>query len=101
LEGLNAGFAKALAGENVNLPITDLRVPGGEGIPVAALAQIAKVPNVTRVTEQALFMGTYQEPKNVVGALATDPVKWFAMRPEFAISRQALEALASTPTGWS
>lgn len=99
LEGLNAGFAKALAGENVNLLITDLRVPGSEGIPIAALGQIEKIPNVTRVTEQALFMGTYQEPNNVVGALATDPIKWFAMRPEFVISRPALKALAGTPTG--
>jgi putative ABC transport system permease protein len=60
LQGLNAGFARTLADLNLNRLITDLRVPGGEGIPIAWFPRIEKVPGVERVTQQAMFIGTYR-----------------------------------------
>ena len=44
-------------------------------------------------------MGSYREPKNMVAVLATDPQRFFEVRPEFAISPEQFAALKSTRTG--
>ncbi len=99
LQGLNDGFDKAISDQRLDRLITDPRVPGGPPLPIAALAQIERIPGVTRVAQRATLIGTWREPKNVVAVLATDPQRFFAVRPEFAIAPQQFEALKITRTG--
>jgi putative ABC transport system permease protein len=99
LEGLNAGFAKALEDQDLNGLMTDMKIPGGEGIPISAMTKIERIPGVTVVAPRFYFIGAYQQPKNLVAALATEPRRWFALRPTFTVSRAHLAALATTPTG--
>jgi putative ABC transport system permease protein len=99
LEGLNAGFAKALADQDLNGLITDLKVPGGEGMPISAMTKIEQVPGVVVVAQRAYFMGAYQHASNTVAALATDPNRWFALRPGFKISKAQLTTFSSTRAG--
>lgn len=99
LEGLNAGFAKALADQDLTGLITDLKVPGGEGMPISAMTQIERVPGVVVVAQRAYFMASYQQPTKTVAALATDPIRWFALRPGFKISKAELATLVKTRAG--
>jgi putative ABC transport system permease protein len=99
LEGLNAGFAKALADQDLNGLITDTKIPGGQGIPISAMEKIARIPGVTVVAPRAYFMGAYQQPNNLVAALATDPRRWFALRPTFSITAAQLATFVATRSG--
>ncbi|MGH8177896.1 MAG: ABC transporter permease [Steroidobacter sp.] len=99
LQGINAGFARAIAGAHLDFLMTDTRVRGGAPMPISAMGDIQSVPNVTQVAQRAYFLGFYREPKDVVGALATDPQRWVAVRPGFAVAPEHLEAMRTTRTG--
>jgi putative ABC transport system permease protein len=99
LEGLNDGFDKAIADQHLDRLITDTRVAGAPPMPISALQQIEKIPGVTRVAQRATLIGSWREPKNMVAVLATDPQRFFAVRPEFAISPEHFKALTNTRTG--
>jgi putative ABC transport system permease protein len=99
LHGLNVGFAKVIADQHVDRLITDPRVPGGAPMPLAAASAIQNVPGVMIVAPRSMFFGTYQSPENAVVALATDPQRWFAVRPEIVIAKSQLDALLKTRTG--
>jgi putative ABC transport system permease protein len=68
-------------------------------MPISALQQIEKIPGVTRVAQRATLMGSWREPKDMVAVLATDPRRFFAVRPEFAISPEHFAALNNTRNG--
>lgn len=99
LQGLNDGFDKAIADQHLDRLITDPRVPGAPPMSISALAQIERIPGVTRVAQRATLMGSYREPKNMVAVLATDPQRFFGVRPEFAITPAHFAALKNTRTG--
>jgi putative ABC transport system permease protein len=99
LEGVNAGFAKALTDQDLGRLFTDLKVPGSEGMPISAMAEIEKVPGVIGVAQRAYFIGSYQQPKDFVSIVVVDPRRWFPMQPNLKISKQQLAALLSTRTG--
>lgn len=99
LQGLNAGFDKAVADQNLDMLITDSRVPGGPPMPVSALAQVERIPGVLAATERATFFGWYQQPKNTVAVIATDPAKFFALRTGLKVSKRGLDAMRATRTG--
>ena len=99
LEGLNDGFDKSIADQQLDRLITDTRVAGAPPMPISALQQIEKIPGVTRVAQRATLIGSWREPKDMVAVLATDPRRFFAVRPEFAISPGHFAALTSTRSG--
>jgi putative ABC transport system permease protein len=99
LQGLNHGFEKAIADQHLDRLITDPRVPGAPPLPVSALEQIEKIPGVTRVAQRATLMGAWREPKNLTMVLATDPQRFFSVRPEFTITPEHFTALKNTRTG--
>jgi putative ABC transport system permease protein len=99
LQGLDAGFDKAIADQHLDRLITDPRVVGAPSLPIAALAEIERIPGVTRVAQRATLIGSYREPKNLIAALATDPQRFFAVRPEFAIAPAHFAKLQATRTG--
>jgi putative ABC transport system permease protein len=93
LQGVNAGFARAITDEQLDMLITDPRVPGGPLLPMSILPDIERVPGVRSVSPRATFMAYYQDQKNLVAVLAVDPVRWFPMRPGFLISEAHFRAL--------
>jgi putative ABC transport system permease protein len=99
LEGVNAGFAKALADQDLGRLFTDLKVPGGEGMPISAMAEIEKVPGVIGVAQRAYFIGAYQQPKDLVAVVVVDPRRWFPMQPNLTISKEQFAALVNTRAG--
>jgi len=99
LQGLNDGFDKAIADQHLDRLITDTRVVGAPPMPISALTQIERIPGVTRVAQRATLIGSWREPRNMVAVLATDPQRFFAVRPEFAISPEHFAALKNTRSG--
>lgn len=101
LEGVNAGFAKAIADAHRDLLVTNTRVRGGAPMPIAAMAKIHSVPGVVDVAARAYFLGYVGDPvpKNGVAALATDPQLFFRIRPGFIVPRDSLSAMRRNRTG--
>jgi len=101
LEGVNAGFSKAIAEAHRDLLVTNTRVRGGAPMPIAALAAIQSIPGVREVTQRAYFFGTYGDPllKNTVAALATDPAVFFRLRPGLIVSKESLRAMRENRSG--
>ncbi len=99
LQGLDDGFDQALEDQHLDRLITDRKVPGAPPMSISALEQIERIPGVTRVAQRATLMGTYREPKNMVMLLATEPRRFFSVRPEFIISPGEFAALEETRTG--
>ncbi|GFE79693.1 membrane protein [Steroidobacter agaridevorans] len=99
LQGLNAGFDKAVVDQQLDTLITDSRVPGGPAMPVAALREIEELPGVVLATQRATLIGWYQQPKNTVAVIAADAAKWFSIRPRLAVATEQMNALLATRTG--
>src|SRR5580698_11355888 len=62
LDGVNAGFAKAIADAHSDILWTDTRVPGGAQLPISALAAIQGVAGVKEVAQRVHFDGSFGEP---------------------------------------
>ena len=101
LEGVNAGFAKAIAEAHRDLLVTNTRVRGGAPMPISAMAKIQSIPGVVEVAPRAYFMGSFGEPvpNNTVAALATDPELFFRIRPGFIVTRESLSAMRQNRAG--
>lgn len=99
LQGLNAGFDKAVVDQQLDTLITDSRVPGGPAMPVAALQDIENLPGVVLATQRATLIGWYQQPKNTIAVIAADVAKWFPIRPGLTVTAEQMNALLATRTG--
>jgi putative ABC transport system permease protein len=101
LEGVNAGFAKAIADAHRDLLVTNTRVRGGAPMPISAMAEIQSVPGVVDVAPRAYFLGSFGDPvpKNGVAALATDPELFFRIRPGFMVPKQSFRAMRENRPG--
>lgn len=101
LEGVNAGFAKAIADAHRDLLVTNTRVRGGAPMPISAMAEIRRVPGVVDVAPRAYFLGSCGDPlpKNMVAALATDPEGFFRIRPGFSVPKESLSAMRQSRPG--
>jgi putative ABC transport system permease protein len=101
LEGVNAGFARAIAIAHRDVLVTNTRVRGGAPMPISAMPQIQSLPGVTKVAPRAYFIGTYREPgvRNSVAAIATEPRTFFGILPGVRISQRAVDALQRDRAG--
>ncbi|MGC1459286.1 MAG: ABC transporter permease [Steroidobacteraceae bacterium] len=101
LEGVNAGFARAIASAHREFLVTNTRVRGGAPMPIAALATIRSMPGIAEVAPRAYFVGNYRNPspKYSVVALATDPDIFFRLLIGIKVERSAVEALEETRNG--
>jgi putative ABC transport system permease protein len=101
LDGVNAGFAKAIADAHRDLLVTSTRVRGGGQMPISTMATIQSIPGVKEVAPRAYFMGSYRDPtaKNMVAAIATQPELFFRLRPFFSVARDSLDAMRETRAG--
>jgi putative ABC transport system permease protein len=99
LQGLDNGFDKALADQHLDRLFTDPCVHGAPPLPISAREDIERIPGVRYVAQRATLMGSWREPKNIIAALAFDPERFFAVRPEFAVSPEHMAAMMNTRTG--
>ena len=101
LDGVNAGFAKAIADAHRDLLVTDRRVRGGGQMPISAMATIQGIAGVKEVAQRAHFSASYREPaaKNTIVAIATEPELFFRLRPHFIVAKGGVEAMRETRAG--
>jgi putative ABC transport system permease protein len=101
LDGVNAGFAKAIADAHRDLLMTNTRVRGGGQMPISAMATIQGIPGVKEVAQRAYIMGSYREPaaQNMIAAIATQPALFFRLRPQFIVAKGALDAMREARAG--
>src|SRR5262245_10271597 len=101
LEGVNAGFDRAIATANRNFLVTGTRVQGGAFMPISAMAQIRNVPGVLDVAPRAYFMQDDDRRSDaVMAAIATRPDLFFRMLTNRAkVDKQALDAMRHNRTG--
>jgi putative ABC transport system permease protein len=101
LEGVNAGFTRAIANSHREILVTATRVRGGAPMPISAMAQIRGLPGVKEVAPRAYFMGGYRQPgvRNSVAAIATYPETFFRMEPQWHVAERDIAALRANRTG--
>jgi putative ABC transport system permease protein len=101
LEGVNAGFARAIEDAHRDYLVTGTRVRGGAPMPISAMAKIRALPGVVEVAPRAYFLGNYKDPglSNTVAAIATEPDAFFRLRPGIVVGREDLDAMRSNRTG--
>jgi putative ABC transport system permease protein len=100
LQGVNAGFDRAIAAANRNFLVTGTRVRGGAYMPVAAMAKILSVPGVKAVAPRAYFMEDDGRSKeNYLAALATEPALFLRMATGAKVERKDLDAMRRTRSG--
>lgn len=101
LQGVNAGFARAIANAHRDSLVTGTRVRGGAPMPISAMETILRIPGVKEVVPRAYFMGAFRDsrPSDLLAAIATRPESFFRMAPAFRVGRNALEAMRETRDG--
>jgi putative ABC transport system permease protein len=100
LQGVNAGFDRAIAAANRNFLVTGTRVRGGAPMPISAITKIRNVPGVKRVAPRAYFMEDDNRSKeNYLAALATEPELFFRMISGAKVDKKDLDAMRRTRTG--
>lgn len=98
LQGVNAGFDQAIAAAARDFLITNVRVRGSPPMPIAMLEQIRTVPGVVEVVPRAYFVGSYRPPYDTP-ALATEPRRFFALRPALVVEPKYLDEIERVRTG--
>lgn len=93
LQGVNAAFQSAIQTQKLDRLFVDSRFVGA--LPVSYREQIEKVPGVTHVA----VPGHVHDPTNYVLAVATDALNYLAIRPEYQIAPEQVEALIRTRDG--
>src|SRR4051812_38710387 len=100
LQGVNAGFDRAIASANRNFLVTGTRVRGGANMPIAAMAKIRNVPGGKNVAPRAYFMEDDNRSKeNYLAAIATEPDLFFRMLHKATVDKKDLAAMRRTRTG--
>lgn len=101
LQGVNAGFTRAIANAHRESLVVNTRVRGGELMPISAIEQMKRIPGIKEVAPRAYFAGRArgEDPKSYVAALATLPDVFFHVLPQWTISKASLQAMRTTRSG--
>lgn len=97
LQGVNSAFALTLGRMKLDRLFVDSRF--SDPMPVSYRERIAKMPGVTGITEISFLSGYYQDPKNNVLVIATNPASWLGMRPEYTIPQAQIDAAVRMRNG--
>jgi putative ABC transport system permease protein len=97
LQGVNAGFDRAIAGSDRDMLTTRPRVRGGAHMPISAMDEIRKIPGVKDVTLRAYFQGLRGEDEGIA-AIATEPDVYFRLLP-IVPTKEGLAAMRTTRNG--
>jgi putative ABC transport system permease protein len=97
LQGVDQGANAVIKTFNNHL-FTGNKNGTGQGVPVAYLERIRKVPGIKAVTHWTFFGGFYREPRNNVAVLATDSHVFEVYSQDFKLPKAQIAAMASTRT---
>ncbi len=98
LQGVNAGFERAIARVNRNALVVQTRLSDSGPMPISHVSEIGRIPGVTDVAPRAHFYFNHGEVEGV-GALATYPDDFFRLMTNFVATPESLEAMRSTRSG--
>jgi len=96
LSGIDAGFAHQVDISRLDRMYVTSRF--ADDLPYAYADKIASLPGVLVVSPQTGLAGYYQQRNNRLGVTATD-ARYFAARPELAVTPQQIAALAGDRAG--
>jgi putative ABC transport system permease protein len=100
LQGVNAGFDRAIAAANRNFLVTGTKVRGGANMPISAMTKILAVPGVKAVAPRAYFMQDDNRSGDpTLAAIATEPEMFFRMLSRAKVDKKDLDAMRRTRTG--
>ena len=98
LQGVNAGFERAIARANRNALVVQARIPGGDPMPISFVDKIARISGVTDVAPRSYFYYSHGEAEGV-GALATEPAVFFRLMTAYVATAESLDKMRSTRSG--
>jgi putative ABC transport system permease protein len=75
MRGLNAGENAAAADRLVTVNKINFTVP----LPISYVDRVSELKGVTHAASQSFFGGYYQDPKNFLFMMATDPAAWLSV----------------------
>jgi putative ABC transport system permease protein len=101
LQGVNAGFERAIANTNRSTLMVRTRVRGGAPMPLSSLGDIRAVSGVKEVAPRAYFMGTdpHDPGGDVLAAIATVPEVFFRLLPTMTTTQEGLDGMRTTRSG--
>ena len=101
LQGVNAGFDRAIARANRTTLAVLTRVRGGASMPLASIDEIRKIHGVKEVVPRAYFMGSVgSDPRdNPLAAIATVPDVFFRLLPALVTTREGLDGMRNNRNG--
>ncbi len=101
LQGVNAGFTRAIANAHRESLVVNTRVRGGAPMPIAAMDEIRRIPGIREVAPRAYFTGNARgaDPGNYLAALGTFPDVFFDVLPAIVASPGSLAAMRTTRNG--
>jgi putative ABC transport system permease protein len=99
LQGVDAWLDNAVADSHVNRLYTTSRISFVEPLPSSYLQRIESVPGVDKVAYFHWFGAYYQDPKNNVFSYVVEPVRAFAVYPEWQVPADQLARMTRTRDG--
>jgi len=71
----------------------------GRPLPISYLGSLERLPGIRIVTAVAFCGGSYQDPKNSMLVIATDPARWLTIRPEYTLPAELLARMTQVRMG--
>jgi putative ABC transport system permease protein len=97
LQGVDSAFARIIGLQKLDRMFVDSRY--FQPIPVGYKQRIEKVKGVTLITEITFIGGYIQDPRNGMTTIFTRPEVWLAIRPEWKVPKEQIDAVTRTRTG--
>ncbi len=98
LQGVNAGFERAIANARRDVLAVQTRVRGGAKMPISSIDDIRKVPGVKDVAQRGYFIGRQGDGVDLA-AIATLPDVFFRFIPGLVATKEGLDAMRNTRAG--
>lgn len=97
LQGVNSAFDAALTRSKTDRLLIGPRFD--TPLPISYVDRLRRVDGVAEVTWTGFLRGVYQDPKQGVLVITTDPPSFFSVRHEYQTTPAELSALGRTRTG--
>jgi putative ABC transport system permease protein len=98
LEGVNAGFERAIENARRDVLAVQTRVRGGANMPISSIDDIRQVPGVRDVAQRYYFVGSHGDAVGLA-AIATLPDIFFGFIPGLVVTQESLDAMSINRSG--
>lgn len=97
LQGIDTAFEQALKQQRLDRLFVESRF--SQPLPLAYRESIQRVPGLAIATIAAFMPGYYQDQKNRMLVIATEPALWLRSRHEYTIPQEQVDAISRTRDG--